>query len=111
MATRKLEKAKWKPFLDVMSETLVGKRAEIEVDSLSLGSQIEAEWMPLLGITYDPKNDLVEVTLDGLDHLIHRPRELNVDVGAGGLTSIEVVDAEGVQQIIRLRDAMMLPPP
>ena len=78
---------------------------------MSLGSQIEAKWLPMLGITYDPKNDLVEVALDGLDHLIPKPRELHVDVGATGLTSIEVIDAEGVQQIIKLRDPLMLPPP
>jgi hypothetical protein len=111
MPIRKLEKAKRRSFLDNMSEPLIGKRAEIEIDSLSLGSQIEAEWLPLLGITYDPKNDVIEVALDGLDHLIRNPREVHVDIGTTGLTSIEVIDAEGVQQIIKLRDPLMLPAP
>jgi hypothetical protein len=36
-----------------LSQGLVGAQAEIEVASLDLGDQIEAEWLPLLGITYE----------------------------------------------------------
>jgi hypothetical protein len=50
MTTRKLDKAQWKPFLERMSKLLEGKRAEVEVASLKLGDQIEAEWTPILGI-------------------------------------------------------------
>lgn len=111
MATRKLDKAEWHGFLDVMTKALVGKRAEIEVDSLTLGSQIEAEWLPLLGIVYDPKDDIVKIALEGHDHLIPKPRELYVDIGAGGLTSLEIVAGDSAQQIVKLRDPLMLPPP
>jgi hypothetical protein len=52
MTIRKLEKTQWRPYFDRVSEVLLGKRAEIEVESLALGAQIEAEWLPLLGITY-----------------------------------------------------------
>jgi hypothetical protein len=72
MAVRKLEKTEWRPFFDWVSKGLVGKRAEIEIASLSLGSQIEAEWLPLLGVSYDPKNDILEIAVDGLDHMISR---------------------------------------
>ena len=51
---------------DRLSKTLEGKQAEIEVASLSLGDQVEAEWLPLHGITYDPNDDLVEVALERL---------------------------------------------
>jgi hypothetical protein len=71
---KKLEKSQWRVYFDRMSKTLVGKRAEIEVASLKLGDQIEAEWLPLLGISYDPKNDIIEIALEGVDHLIHKPR-------------------------------------
>jgi hypothetical protein len=72
---------------------------------------VEAEWLPLLGLVYDPKDDLVEVALDGIDHMIPKPREIYVDEGLGGLMSIEIVDAEDTKQIIKLRDPLMLPPP
>ena len=87
------------------------REAEIEVASLDLGDQVEADWLPLLGIVYDPKSDVVEVALDGLDHMIHKPREIYIDGGAQTLTSVEIVDAEGTKQIVQLRDQLMLPPP
>jgi Family of unknown function (DUF5335) len=59
---------------DRLSKTLQGKQAEIEVASLSLGDQVEAEWLLLHGITYDPNDDLVEVVLERLDHMIRKPR-------------------------------------
>lgn len=111
MATRKLDQPEWQAFCDRASKGLVGKRAQIAVISLALGSQVEAEWLPLLGITYDPKDDIIEIALDGLDHLIHGPRELYVDILAGGLVAIEIVDSEDVRQIVKLRDPLMLSPP
>jgi hypothetical protein len=107
----KIEKPEWETFFDTLSKGLLGMRAEIEVASLALGDRIEAEWLPLLGIAYDRKDDVLEIALDGLDHLIHKPRELYADWGAGGLLSFEVIDADGVQQIIMLREPLMLPAP
>jgi hypothetical protein len=110
MAT-KLEKSIWRPYFDSMSKILAGKRAEIEVAALDLGDQIEAEWAPLIGITYDQKNDLIEVALEGVDHLINRPREVWVEAEGQNLSSIEIVDANGDRQIITLKDPLMLPAP
>ena len=111
MTIRKLEKSKWRAFFDGLSKIIEGKQAEIEVASLALGDQIEAEWLPLLGLAYDPKDDLFEVTLDGVDHMIRKPREIYLDDDVGGLMSIEIVDAEGTRQIVKLRDPLMLPAP
>src|SRR5580704_1193420 len=104
MTTKRLDKGEWRPFLDHMSKVLEGKRAEIEVASLSMGDQIEAEWLPILGIAYDPKDDLIEVALDGLDHLIPHPREIYVENGGPTLKSLEIIDAEGARQIVQLRE-------
>jgi hypothetical protein len=111
MALRKLDKAEWHPFCDNLSKILTGKRAEIEVESLALGSQVEAEWLPLLGIVYDPKDDIVEIALEGLDHIIDKPRELFVDTVPEGLAVLEIVDDEKTQHIVRLREPLMLPAP
>jgi len=111
MALSKLEKPKWHPYFDYMSKILDGKRAEIEVDALAIGSQIEADWLPLVGITYDPKDDIVEVALEGLDHLIYKPSEVFVDQNATELSSVEVVDSDDFRHIIKLRDPLMLPAP
>ncbi len=111
MTIRKLEKPDWQRFLDSVSKLLEAKQAEIEVASLDLGNQLSAEWLPLLGITYDPKDDIVEVALDGLDHIIYRPREIYLDSGVEALTSIEIVDGDGVKQIVKLKNQLMLPAP
>jgi hypothetical protein len=110
MATEKLEKATWQKTFDQMSKSLlVGKQVEIEVIGLDIGDQIEQEWIQLLGISYDPKDDLIQILVEGLDHLIRKPREVWIDHGATGLASMEVVDADDVRQIIRLREPLMLP--
>jgi hypothetical protein len=112
MAISKLEKAAWQPYFDRVSKLLGGtKRAEVEVVALNLGDQIEAEWLPLTGIVYDPKDDLIEVLLEDLDHLIYRPRQVFIDQEAVLLKSVEVIDESGVRQIIKLRDPLALPPP
>jgi hypothetical protein len=51
MTARKLDQSQWRTFFDHLSKTLEGKQAEIEVASLSLGDQVEAEWLPLHGMT------------------------------------------------------------
>jgi hypothetical protein len=111
MTIRKLEKPEWRPFLDIVSKLLEAKEAEIEVASLDLGDQVVAEWLPLLGISYDPKDDIVEVALDGVDHLIRGPREIYLEDGAEALTSIEIIDANDAKQIVKLKDKLMLPAP
>src|ERR1700746_3915824 len=111
MAVQTVDKRGWRGFFDWLSQSLLGARAEIEVASLDLGDQIEAEWLPLFGITYDNKYDVLEVALDGLDHLIYGPREVWADPSVGEMMSFEVIDDRGVSQIIKLRHPLMLPSP
>lgn len=108
---RKLEKPEWRSYFDRMSKGLDGKRAEIEVASLGLGDQVAARWVPLIGIVYDHKDDIVEVALEGLDHLIWKPRTIYVEDDAGELTGFEVIDAEGTRQIVKLKEPVALPAP
>lgn len=111
MAVQKIDKSEWRSFFDWLSQGLVGARTEIEVASLELGDQIEAEWLPLLGIAYDHKGDILEVALGGVDHLIHRPQLVWADLNVGEMVSLEVIDDRGVSQIIKLRQPLMLPSP
>jgi Family of unknown function (DUF5335) len=111
MTTRKLDKKQWRTFFDRVSTMLEGKEAEIEIASLRLGDQVEAEWLPLLGIVYDPNDAIVEVALEGLDHLIAKPRDIYIEDGPSGLVALEIVDADDVRQIVKLRDPLMLPVP
>jgi hypothetical protein len=111
MATRVLPKSEWQSFCDAISKGVASKLAQIEVTGLKLGDQIAAKWLPLLGITYEPKGDLLEIALEGIDHLIHNPREISVDAGPEGLTSMEIVDSARQRQIVKLMEPLMLPAP
>jgi hypothetical protein len=103
--------SEWRSFFDRLSKGLLGKRVEIEVASLDLGDQITAEWIPMFGITYDSKDDLLDVALDRIDHLIRHPKEIVVEEGPMGVMSVAVVDKEGVRQMVKMREPCMLPPP
>ena len=111
MSIQQIGESGWAAFFDVLNKTLAGKRAEIEVASLDLGDQVEAEWLPLIGVTYDHKDDLVEVALEGLDHMIRKPREIYVDYDVADLIAIDILDSDGAHHIIKLRDPLALPSP
>jgi hypothetical protein len=109
MATsRVIARTEWRGFFDGLSNEVVGKRVEIEAASLDLGDQIVAEWVPLLGITYDSRDDLLDIALTGLNHLIRRPREIYVQDGPQGVEIVAVASEDGVKQILRFKDPLML---
>jgi len=112
MAATEIDRDRWATFLDTITNRLIGKQAEIEVVSLSLGDQMEAEWTSLIGIAYDRKDDLIEIALDKLDHLVRSPRQLFVDYGVGEIVAaIEIVDDEGTRQIVKFKDPLLLAAP
>ena len=87
MSIQHVDKSGWVTFFDVLNKTLAGKRAEIEVASLDLGDQVEAEW------------------------LIRKPREIYVDYDVADLIAIDILDSDGAHHIIKLRDPLALPSP
>jgi hypothetical protein len=101
--------SEWRQFFDRVSRALLGKWAEIEVTSLDLGDQIVAEWVPLFGISYDVNGDLLDIALDRSSHRIPHPREILVEEGPTGLTTVAIVDADGSTQVVRLREPLALP--
>jgi hypothetical protein len=109
MASRTIPQAEWGAFFNSVADALVGKRSEVEVASLDLGDQVVAEWVPLLGVTYDAQDDLLDVALTGLDHLIRRPKEIYVQESPKGVEMVAIVSADGLKQILHLRDPLMLP--
>ena len=109
MAIARIDKADWTVFFAHATQVLVGKHTEIEIVDPALGNQKEANWLPLLGITYDSKSDIIEIVLEGLDHIISRPFLVYVDEALGSMMSLQIIDEAGTQQIVLLRDPLMLP--
>ena len=109
--SRQIPKAEWQAYFDSISETMAGTQVELEVASLGLADQLEAEWVEFEGIAYDTADDFVTFVLQDLDHLIDKPREIWVDETPSSLLGLEVVDADGLRHILVLRTPLMLPTP
>lgn len=107
MAIRTLPRAEWTAYFDAFSHTKsdTGRLdyAEIRILSAEDGVQPQARWVPLQGITYDAKDDLLEVQVTGLDHLIGHPEAIYVDEEAGRLGRFEIVRRDGTKEIVELR--------
>ena len=115
MATRTIEKSAWEAYLNRVSKELGACLAEVEVAGLDIGDQIEAEWITLTGVSYDPKDDVVAVDLlsrddKNVEHLVNRPVELVADETVEGLVSLVVANADGQRTILRLKKPLALPP-
>jgi hypothetical protein len=111
MGIQKLDKSKWIDVCAALSIRLLGKRAEIEVVSPIDGILIEAHWLPVFGIAYDPAKDELKIRLDGVDHSVLQPLEMYLDLGFGGVQSLGILDKAKAWQIVLLRDPLMLPRP
>ncbi len=109
MASHALTQHQWKPYFDRMARQLAGAQAEVEVESLAMGSQIQAEWVPLIGISYDPHDNAISIALEGLQHFVRNPMTIFVDDNAGEVSCVEIRDEQGGQTIVRLRYPLALP--
>ncbi|MFZ5509638.1 MAG: DUF5335 domain-containing protein [Pseudomonadota bacterium] len=104
-----LSRARWQAYLDRLSAALPTGQIEIEVTGLGLGAHVEAEWLPFMGISYDPHNDIITVIAQGVDHIIRQPRQIHLDHDLELLRSVEVIDAEGNHHILLFRTPLALP--
>jgi hypothetical protein len=108
--TRQLLRHEWKDYFDRFTRAHLATdgpgAATLELISPALGDQIEASAARLLGLTYDPKNQVFEVAMEDLDHLVFRPSEIWVLEDEPGLVStIEIVDQDGTKEILYVRAA------
>jgi hypothetical protein len=106
-----IAKSEWALYCDNISKALESSDAEIEVSSLELGDQPETDWLPFIGISYDPNDDIIDIALEGLDHIINHPREMRAELTTGGLKALQIKDSDGVQHLVKLRDSLALPAP
>lgn len=107
MPTRSLPHTDWSNYFDTFSRNLIRDRrtdyAEIRIMSDDIGVHRETAWLPLQGITYDARSDALEILVENLDHLVLHPREIFVDEDRRGITAIEIIDREGVREIVEVR--------
>ena len=109
MTIRSIDKQQRQAYFDRVTREMGAAEAQIEIGGSKIGSQPESDWVRLMGVTYDPRSDSMEITMEDLDHRITHPREVYVDDSVDGLHSIEIVDIDDNKQIIRLRQPLKLP--
>lgn len=111
MSARRLARLEWRDYCNRVSKRLEGQKAELEVVGLDLGDHVEARWIPLYGLVYEPDADVLEIALEGIDHLITHPTDVLVEETLRGLVAIEVISADDTHQILKLREPLPLPVP
>lgn len=112
--TRHLQRGEWKDYFATFTKRFFDgaqpEVATIEVLSPALGDQIAANRVRAHGVVYDPKDNALEVMLEGLEHLIYHPKEVwVVEEENGFVSTIEVVRGDGTEELIRFRSVGVAP--
>jgi len=107
-ATKQIPRNQWKDYFDGFTKRYLRddrpETATIELLSPTLGDQFEVEGAHLLGISYDPKSEALEVLLKNMDHLVFRPKEISaIEEEDGFLSGIEIVRNDGTKEILTVR--------
>lgn len=107
MATPKqLPREKWQGYFDAFTKQYLRDElpedAEIQVISPEIGDQEQARNIRLQGVTYDRKDNVLQILLENYDHLIYRPQEIRVEEGDDGfIRQMEVKREDGTLEVIR----------
>lgn len=108
MNIKKLEPTDWQAYFDKFSKNMSTEHrtdyAEIRILSEEIGSQKETSWLPLKGLTYDSRSEILEVLVENMDHMVLEPSEIYVDENeAGTINALEVIRRDGIKEIIEVR--------
>jgi hypothetical protein len=77
--------------------------ADLEVLSPTLGDQVGATGTHLLGITYEPKRNVLEVELESGDVRTFQPKEVwVVEEESGFLRAVEIVRDDDTRELIQV---------
>ncbi len=106
-----LEKSKWEDYFNRVSKSLKDTPAEIEVEALGILDKYETDWISLVGISYDPKDDVISIyfeepDLKDFDHIIRHPQDVAVEEGDDGLLNVEITGGQGYKHVIRFKQAV-----
>ena len=76
---------------------------DVEVLSPDLGDQYVAEGAHLIGITYEPNDNVLEFALDSGDHRVEEPKEVwAIQESDGFVSTIEVVRKDSTKEIVKV---------
>ena len=111
MKTTEISKDDWSEFFDRVTETLQGKRIDIEIDAPDIGAQVEARKLSLNGLVYDRKDDVFVIDTEVIEHLVRAPRHIYVSGDEDAVDSLEITVADGGKHIVSFSEPLALPLP
>ena len=100
MSTKSIDKAEWEDFFNKLGKAAIAHKAEIDVQALGVFDKVAARCAVMKGISYDPKDDVLSVSCEGIDHIISQPQEITVTEGSEGLESVETVSEKDAYKSI-----------
>ena len=109
MATRDIPPESWKEFFDGFSRRHQGWLVDVEVLGTDIGAQLEAEDLPLEGISADHGNKDISIALvrDGkvTEHFVTRPERVRLEEEGGVEVAIEIDSSTDASTIVTFRAA------
>jgi hypothetical protein len=109
MATRDIPRESWREFFDGFSRRHQGWLVDVEVLGTDIGAQLEAEDLPLEGISADYKNKDISIALlrDGkvTEHFVTQPERVRLEEEGGVEVAIEIDSSTEATTIVTFRTA------
>ena len=104
-----IDKKDWKDYFETLTDRISGEQILIEIVSDTIGDQIEANWIPFFGVTYDHKDDIIDISAEHLNHMVRRPQAITVHHDNNHHAVIEIVNAEAEKHILKFKEPLFLP--
>ena len=114
---REIPRDEWAEYLDSFSRQHEGWLVTVEVSGAEVGAQVEAQELPLQGVTAELKaggEDAISITVgregtERVTHIVTRPAHIRVEQAEDGSDmTLQIEAADGVTTLIRFR-AVVLP--
>ena len=114
-ASLAVPRADWAALFDALSHRAAASRHDVSIEVVSPDATgVVFRAAPLVGITYDPRSDKLDVIAEGSDHHVVHPFAVRseagpwtldgvLDDGAPGPWTLEIVSADGTRERIVVR--------
>jgi hypothetical protein len=112
---KEVPREEWAEYLDGFSRQHEGWLVTVEVLGAEVGAQVEAQELPLRGVTAELKGgeDTVTIILGGegaerVTHTVIRPAHVRVEQAASGADmTLQIESADGTVTLVRFRSPML----
>ena len=113
---REIPRHEWVEFFDSFSRQHEGWLVTVEVLGAEIGAQVEAQELPLHGITAELKGgdeDTISVILGGeptghVTHSVTGPKHVRIEQTEDGADmTLQIESGDGVTTLVRFRSAML----